>query len=47
LVREGDVGYVRDIGMFRQRYYIYAVEFIDIGIAVGMRGRELNEEPRP
>ncbi len=41
LVRKGDVGYVRDIGTFLQRYYIYAVEFIETGIVVGMRGREL------
>jgi nitrogen fixation protein NifZ len=41
LVQKGDVGYVRDIGMYLQRYYIYAVEFIDRGTVVGMRGREL------
>lgn len=41
LVRKGDVGYVRDIGMYLQRYYVYAVEFIDRGSVVGMRGREL------
>jgi nitrogen fixation protein NifZ len=41
LVRKGDVGYVRDIGTFLQRYYIYAVEFIETGVLVGMRGREL------
>jgi nitrogen fixation protein NifZ len=42
LVRKGDVGYVRDIGTFLQRYYIYAVEFITTGVVVGMRGRELD-----
>lgn len=41
IVRKGDIGYVRDIGMFLQRYYIYAVEFVDRGSIVGMRGREL------
>ena len=41
LVRKGDVGYVRDIGTFLQRYYIYAVEFVELGTIVGMRGREL------
>jgi nitrogen fixation protein NifZ len=41
LVRKGDVGYVRDIGTFLQRFYIYAVEFVDTGVVVGMRGREL------
>jgi nitrogen fixation protein NifZ len=42
LVRKGDIGYVRDIGTFLQRYYIYAVEFITSGVVVGMRGRELD-----
>ena len=41
LVQKGDEGYVRDIGTFLQRYYIYAVEFIAAGAVVGMRAREL------
>lgn len=41
LVRKGDVGYVRDIGTFLQRFYIYAVEFVETGMVVGMRGKEL------
>jgi len=41
LVKKGDIGYVRDVGMYLQRYYIYAVEFIERGSIVGMRGREL------
>ena len=41
LVRKGDVGYVRDIGIFLQQFYIYAVEFVDRAAIVGMRGREL------
>lgn len=41
LVRKGDVGYVRDIGTFLQQFYVYAVEFVDRGVIVGMRGREL------
>ncbi|HET9953484.1 MAG TPA: nitrogen fixation protein NifZ [Polyangiaceae bacterium] len=41
LVKKGAVGYVRDIGMYLQIYYIYAVEFIELGTVVGMRGREL------
>lgn len=41
LVGKGDVGYVRDIGTFLQQFYIYAVEFIDRGSVVGMRGKEL------
>ncbi len=41
LVHKGDVGYVRDIGTFLQQFYIYAVEWVDRGILVGMRAREL------
>ena len=51
VVKKGDVGYVRDIGMYLQRYYIYAVEFVDRGSVVGMRGRELSlveaKDPAP
>ena len=41
LVYKGDVGYVRDIGTYLQQFYIYAVEFVDRGVVVGMRGKEL------
>ncbi|WP_108260847.1 nitrogen fixation protein NifZ [Mangrovicoccus ximenensis] len=41
VVRKGDVGYVRDIGVFLQQFYIYAVDFMDRGSIVGMREREL------
>jgi nitrogen fixation protein NifZ len=41
LVHIGDVGYVRDVGTFLQQFYIYAVEWVDRGILVGMRAREL------
>ena len=41
LVRKGEIGYVRDIGTFLQQFYIYAVEWIDSGTLVGMRGKEL------
>jgi nitrogen fixation protein NifZ len=41
LVRKGEVGYVRNIGTFLQQFYIYSVEFVDQGIIVGMRAREL------
>lgn len=48
LVKKGAVGYVRDIGMYLQVYYIYAVEFIELGTVVGMRARELELiEERP
>ena len=41
LVRKGDIGYVTSIGTFLQQFYIYAVDFIDTGHRVGMRGKEL------
>ncbi len=41
IVRKGDVGYVRDIGTFLQQFYIYAVEWVERGTIVGMRGKEL------
>jgi nitrogen fixation protein NifZ len=49
LVTKGAVGYVRDIGQYLQIYYIYAVDFVELGTVVGMRGRELEliEAPAP
>lgn len=47
LVKKGAVGYVRDIGQYLQIYYIYAVEFYELGTVVGMRGRELEHVADP
>ncbi len=41
VVKKGDVGYVRDIGVFLSQFYIYAVDFVARGSIVGMREREL------
>lgn len=41
LVKRGDVGYVRSVGTFLQQFYIYAVEFTERGVQVGMRAKEL------
>jgi nitrogen fixation protein NifZ len=41
VVKKGDTGYVRDIGTFLQQFYIYAVDWVDRGTIVGMRGKEL------
>lgn len=41
LVQRGDIGWVCSVGTFLQRCYIYAVEFPDRGVKVGMRAREL------
>ena len=47
VVKKGEIGYVRDIGTFLQQFYIYAVEWIDRGTVVGMRGKELQSIDRP
>ena len=41
LVKKGEVGYVVSIGTFLQQFYIYGVEFVELGYRVGMKGREL------
>jgi nitrogen fixation protein NifZ len=41
LVSRGDVGVVVSVGTFLQQFYIYAVDFIENGCRVGMKGREL------
>jgi nitrogen fixation protein NifZ len=49
-VKKGDIGYVTSIGTFLQQFYIYAVDFIDTGHRVGMRGKELEavvDETKP
>lgn len=43
LVKKGDVGYVTSIGTFLQQFYIYGVDFYELGYRVGMRGKELEE----
>jgi len=46
LVKKGDIGYVTSIGTFLQQFYIYAVEFVDHGYRVGMKGREIQSLDR-
>ncbi len=41
LVKKGDVGYVTSIGTFLQQFYIYGIDFYELGYRVGMRGKEL------
>lgn len=41
LVQRGDVGWVSSIGTFLQQYYVYAVDFAERGVLVGMKAREL------
>lgn len=41
LIEAGDTGYVREVGTFLQRYYIYSIDFVSRGRIVGMRAHEL------
>lgn len=41
LIEAGDIGYVREIGTFLQRYYIYSIDFYERARIVGMRAGEL------
>ena len=41
LVKKGDWGYVTSIGTFLNQFYIYGVEFVDLGYRVGMKAREI------
>ncbi|CAO3417169.1 nitrogen fixation protein NifZ [Azospirillum doebereinerae] len=41
LIRAGDIGYVISIGTYLQMYYIYAVDFYEKRVVVGMRAKEL------
>lgn len=42
LIRVGEVGYVRSVGTFLNRYYIYGIDFIESARLVGMRAAELS-----
>lgn len=41
LIEEGETGFVRGVGTFLQRYFIYEVDFLERGLVVGMRAKEL------
>ncbi len=41
LLDAGDVGYVKSVGTYLNRFYVYAIDFVDQGILVGMRRHEL------
>jgi nitrogen fixation protein NifZ len=47
LVRQGSVGFVRDVGTFLQDQLIYSVDFLDAGLRVGCREQELQLESEP
>jgi len=41
LIEAGETGYVRGIGTFLQRFFIYEVDFLERELVVGMRAKEL------
>ncbi|MBD2413535.1 nitrogen fixation protein NifZ [Nostoc calcicola FACHB-389] len=41
LAKKGDVGYIASIGTYLQSSYIYAVHFLETGIVVGCKKKEL------
>lgn len=45
LIEEGAVGYVKSVGSYLNRFYVFAIDFIDSGLLVGMRTNELEEAP--
>ncbi|MBC7950672.1 MAG: nitrogen fixation protein NifZ [Rhodospirillaceae bacterium] len=48
LIQSGDIGYVKSVGTYLNRFYVYAIDFVDRGIMVGMRRHELEMlEPAP
>lgn len=44
LIHPGDVGYVKSVGTFLNRFYVYAIDFVDRGMLVGMRAHELESQ---
>ena len=49
LMQPGEIGYVKSVGTYLNRYYIYSIDFVNIGMLIGMRGNELEllELPPP
>lgn len=47
LLDAGEIGYVKSIGTYLNRFYIYTIDFVDRGILLGMRSVELEgmEDP--
>lgn len=41
LIAAGAVGYVKAVGTYLNRFYVYSVDFIGHDCLVGMRGNEL------
>ncbi len=42
LIQKGEVGYIHSVGTYLNRFYVYAVDFIQSARLVGMRTGELS-----
>jgi len=48
LIDEGEIGYVKSVGTYLNRFYVYGIDFVRRGVLVGMRAHELEcLEPPP
>ena len=47
LIHRGDVGYVKSVGTYLNRFYVYAIDFVDRGMLVGMRTHEIESLEQP
>ena len=47
LVKKGDIGYVKSIGTYLQQFWIYGVDWVERGVVVGMKARELGSLDAP
>lgn len=43
LLKGGEIGYIKSVGTYLNRYWIYTVDFVEPGIKIGMRGSELED----
>jgi nitrogen fixation protein NifZ len=41
LIRKGEIGYVSQVGTYLNRFYVFAVDFIECERLVGMRAHEI------
>jgi nitrogen fixation protein NifZ len=48
LINPGEIGYVKSVGTWLNRFYVYSIDFVELGMLVGMRRAELEllEAPR-
>lgn len=47
LIKGGEIGYVKSVGTYLNRFYVYGIEFPDAAIVVGMRRHEIEPMENP